>query len=844
MEIEGHNVTDRNNIEQHILEYYRSLLGSEGCKVASFHNNFWEEEWNLDPVASNTLEQPFTLEEVYFVVFDSDPTGTPGPDGISFSFYQTYWDLVKEDILKVVNSFYDGTLQLVKLNKACISLIPKNKNAKLVTQYRPISLVNCSAKILTKMLTNRLELVMDSLIENTQAGFMKGRYILDNAVLAHEIIHDCKTSRQQGVIIKVDFEKAYDRVSWSYMDEVLTLRGFGNRWRGWIQSIFKSSLTCILFNGTPSIYFPCKRGLRQGDPLSPFLFNIAADTLARMFHRGRQAQIIHGLGPSILNNIPITNIHYADDIIFFLQANVYNIEHVKWAMLLFEALTGIKINFSKTELIGINIDESLCHHLAQVFGCKVGSLPLHYLGIPLHYRKLTNSDWSCVVDKVSSKLQQWKGAFLSIGGRLILVNSVLSAVPLYTLSMYKMPENVKKQINIIRRTFLWQGGHSHTKKYALVNWARACLRKEFDGMGILELGQMNISLLLKWWWKLKSPNHQGLWKTMIRTKYENNRTLSKMSPFWKEIQKLNPLGHSSCRYQLGNGRVVSFWNDIWVGDCSLASCFSYLYKICSNRECTVAEVVVTHGRNLLFQRSLTGMLLHDFYELLDVIQNTVISPEEDEPVWRWDSKGCFSTQSCYNFLNFRGIKVKHSNLWWKIKIPYKVQIFMWLLHKNRILTKTNLLKRGWVGSPNCTFCTQDEDSTHLFLSCPYIQHLWFWMGYNQNVFQSWTNLQDVVNFSLCLQNNNKQSFLLVYSAFCWNVVSQIGGARVHWALDTTRLGLHPSPDGPTCRDASRKKCRDGYCSLSECGGGWIELRRWKAAQKKKKNLISKAFAFT
>lgn len=213
--------------------------------------------------------------------------------------------------------------------------------------------------------------------------------------------------------------------------------------------------------------FFCKRGVRQGDPLSPFLFILAADVLSRIFNKGKNANVLKSLGPSCFNNQSITNCHYADDTIIFLEAKYEIVMAAWWAMKAFEAVSGIKINLDKTEMYGINTTQ--LDLLASSFKCKTATFPMKYLGVPLHDRRLKVNDWSFLISKIEKKLQNWKGQLLSIGGRHTLLNYVISAVPLYALSLYHIPVTLLHEIDKIRCRFLWQGTDRSRRKYSLVN---------------------------------------------------------------------------------------------------------------------------------------------------------------------------------------------------------------------------------------------------------------------------------------------------------------------------------------------------------------------------------------
>lgn len=183
------------------------------------------------------LEAPFFEEEVKEAVFGSYAEGAPGPHGFSFIFYQTFWETIKGDLMALVNCFKQNSLNLDRLNFAMITLLPKEPDAKTLKKFRPISLINCSFKIFAKMLNNRLIKVASKLIASNQTTFVKGRYILESVVAAHKIIHEVHRKKESGIILKLDYEKAY-----------------GSRWRGWIEKMVKGgpSVSGLMMKIVPS----------------------------------------------------------------------------------------------------------------------------------------------------------------------------------------------------------------------------------------------------------------------------------------------------------------------------------------------------------------------------------------------------------------------------------------------------------------------------------------------------------------------------------------------------------------------------------------------------------------
>jgi len=222
-------VEDNDKLLSHGVDFYKSLFGREESSEVRLEDDFWLEEEMITSSENDLLEADFTEEEVREAVFGSYADGAPGPDGLPFLFYQVFWEVIKKDLLMPVNCFSRGQLDLDRLNYGMITLIPKEPEAKTLKKFRPISLLNCSFKIFAKMLNNRLVVVADRLIASNQTAFIKGRYILESVVAAHEIIHEIHRNKEEGIMLKLDYEKAYDRVSWSFLEDTLISRGFGKK---------------------------------------------------------------------------------------------------------------------------------------------------------------------------------------------------------------------------------------------------------------------------------------------------------------------------------------------------------------------------------------------------------------------------------------------------------------------------------------------------------------------------------------------------------------------------------------------------------------------------------------
>jgi hypothetical protein len=402
-------VEDQPGMLKVAVDFYKQLFAEEEGEDLALGNNFWLDGEKVTQGENDLLTAPFNEGDIKEAIFGSYAEGAPGPDGLPFLFYQKFWDIVKEDIVKMFEEFHKGDLDLYRLNFAMLTLIPKVEEAKEMNNFRPISLINCSFKIFSKVLTSRLEKVTQRLISENQSAFIHGRYILESVVIAHELVHHGHKNGDPGVIIKLDYEKAYDRVCWNFLFEVLESRGFDRKWIEWMKYLVKGGSVGVNLNGEESSYFKPGKGLRQGDPISPLLFNIVGDVLTRMLMKAERGGLIEGLMPEFREG-GVISLQYADDTILFSTPDEQLLRNLKSTLVWFEKLSGMRINYHKSEIIPLHLSEEQIHVANLIFGCPIGSFPIKYLGIPLHFDKLRREDLQPVVDKIMKKIASWRGS--------------------------------------------------------------------------------------------------------------------------------------------------------------------------------------------------------------------------------------------------------------------------------------------------------------------------------------------------------------------------------------------------------------------------------------------------
>ena len=298
-----------------------------------------------------------------------------------------------------------------------------------LNDFRPISLVGCLYKVLAKVLANRLQTVVGRVVSDTQSAFVKGKQILDGILIANEVVDEAKRENKELFMFKVDFEKAYDSVDLNYLDMVMGHMNFPILWRKWINECVGTTKASVLVNGCPTDEFSIERGLRQGDPLSPFLFLLVVEGFNVLMKSVVGAQLFNGYGIGRGIDVRLTHLQFADDTLIIEEKRWLNVHSMRAVLLLFEEVSGLKVNFHKSMLTGVNITESWLKEAALVLNCRKGSLPVIYLGLPIGGDSRKLSFWKLVLDRIVARLSSWNNKFLSSGGRLVLLKSVLSSLP-------------------------------------------------------------------------------------------------------------------------------------------------------------------------------------------------------------------------------------------------------------------------------------------------------------------------------------------------------------------------------------------------------------------------------
>lgn len=299
------------------------------------------------------------------------------------NFLLDFWDIVKEDLIAAVIQFFATSWILPGYNSNIIALIPKIHNVVSIDQYRPISMSNFKFKVISKIIADRLAQIMPSIIFKEQMGFIHGRNIKDYICIASEAVNLLHNKAFGGnLALKIDITKAFDTLEWPFLLQVLKKFGFNDTFCTWIDVILKSAFLSISINGESHGYFNCTRGVRQGDPLSPFLFCIAEDVLNRSLSKLVETGKLKLIKGTRNFNVP-SHSFYADDLMIFYKGNITGLQYLQQLFSRYAFASGQVINNGKSTIYSNSISQVRLNQIVSLLHFNIGSLPFIYLGIPI-----------------------------------------------------------------------------------------------------------------------------------------------------------------------------------------------------------------------------------------------------------------------------------------------------------------------------------------------------------------------------------------------------------------------------------------------------------------------------
>ena len=443
--------------------YTSKITGNNTSDVSEHNNNIHKfiEGLNIPQLnveEQESLEKDLTFEELKDALTSFADNKSPGEDGFTKEFYEAFFDLLWKDLLNSYNDAFNKGSLSVSQKRGTITLIPKgDENLSDLKNWRPISLLNIDYKILSKVLAKRMEQHLPKLIHSDQTGFVSGRYIGQNIRLLSDIMEFSESKNFQGILLFVDFEKAFDTLEWSFISKTLEVFNFGNKFKKWFTVLYNGVQSSVVNGGFMTNYFEITRGVRQGCPLSPSLFILAVELLALKIRQNKNCEGIY-----LPNNQEVKISQFADDTTIITNNTdslKSHLQTIEW----FGTVSGLKLNKKKTKAMWLG---TMKHSNSNILEFKSTKNPIKVLGTFLSYNQNKNIEENFLsrIRKMKIKLNLWLSRDLTLYGRSLLAKTLGVSQLVYAASMLTVPSLVIKNVQTELFSFLWKNKKDKIKR--------------------------------------------------------------------------------------------------------------------------------------------------------------------------------------------------------------------------------------------------------------------------------------------------------------------------------------------------------------------------------------------
>lgn len=729
---DDHIFHSSDDIKAHAANYFQSILGSTDLPSSSASTDDLRSllPFRCTDLQQNYLKREVTSAEIKATLFAMPLNKSPGPDGYSVEFIRTSWDVVGDDVVSAVKEFFRNGRLLKDMNTTAIALIPKMPEACRLTDYRPISCCNIVYKLISKIIANRLKPILSKCVSPNQAAFLKGRSLGENVLLATELIRDYnKSSCHHSAMLKIDIRKAFDTVCWDFVIKVLEAQLFPTMFITWITECISSPRFSVAINGELAGFFEGKKGLRQGDSISPYLFIMLMEVLSRLLDKAESdgAFVLH---PKC-SSPKLTHLLFADDLLVFSDGSSNSTAGIKSVMDQFKDWSGLDTNEAKSEIFYGGFTATEAASLCALSGYRRGEFPTRYLGLPLSPKRISAATLQPFIDRITSKLHSWTVKLLSFAGKVTLISSVIYSMVNFWSSVFVLPKWFYAKVDSICSGFLWKNSTSSAVG-ARVAWINVCKPKSEGGVGLRRLEDFEMVFRLKRLW-LFFYGSSSLWVPWLTNNRFGGRSIwlvddsPRFSNTVRSMLQLKNELSAFLRCNVGNGNKALFWYDYWTDlgplHLLLGPSGPRFHRI--PRTATVSQAVRNGGWNLPPPRSENALILQT---VLATMQLPSASSGDDAYLWKLASGGfgsSFSSSVTWERIRVpAAVVVWHKVVWFKEEVP-RYSFISWTAYLGRLPTRDRLISWGVQVPPGCVLCSlADESIAHLFFNCPFASATW------------------------------------------------------------------------------------------------------------------------
>jgi len=762
-QVNGKTLTDQKEIMQETTHFYKNLFTkreTDDINLSEILDNYVVPK--LTTSMAESLEGKISYAELLNTLKYMKNDKSPGTDGFSAEFFKFFWRELNAFLLRSINEAYETNSMSISQTQGIITMLPKqDKPKQFLKNLRPISLLNVVYKLASGTIANRIKKVLPHLISEDQNGFMAGRYIGENTRVIFDILEYCETFQIPGLLMQIDFEKAFDSVDWDFIRKTLEFFGFGNFIIKWVNLFLKDSQSCVIVNGFPSTFFKLSRGCRQGDPISPYMFILCAEILSIMLKNN--------------NNIKGINIHneefllsqYADDTTIFLDGSETSLQSTLQTLNKYEKFSGLKINSQKTKVVWIGSMKNSKQILCSDFKLDWNPTNFKILGIEfsLNLQEMVEKNYKDKLKEIKKLMANWSTRYLTALGRNVVLKSLILPKLTHLFTSLPNPENkFVEELQKLCFKYIWNEKPDKVKREKMI--------QSYSSGGIKVLNIKNHMKALKLTWLRRCMTKNTKWQIFFLNSVKSEihwseLGISKMNsfkqkisnPFWKQVieawcellkQKnvntrdsflMEALWHND--NILVDNRPVYFKNWFVLG-------IKYVNDLldCDGKYLQYNQFIKIHGiitNFVTFNGLLAALKRYQNKLNIESLNKKIAYPIKPVQI-SWIIKNQKGSNPFYNILNYSNMQKYKSMIKWENSLSLSLELDEWKIINNipfvctidtklrwfqfritnRILsTNTFLHKIGIIENNLCSFCNaQPETLQHLFWDCEKISLIW------------------------------------------------------------------------------------------------------------------------
>ena len=748
---EGKTITDTDSMLKETRQFYRDLYTKKD--LPDFSLDTYVTLPTLEEDEAQSLEGLIDIKEASTVLKNMKNGKSPGSDGFTVDFFKFFWNKIGHFVVKSLNDGFHNKKMSITQREGIIICIPKGeKPREFLKNWRPISLLNVVYKIGSACIANRIKKTLPKLINEDQTGFVQGRYIGDNIRLIYDMIHYLEKENKPGLLVSIDFEKAFDSIDWNFMFKVLKRYGFGNDLIQWISSFYNDIKSSVIVNGKISQSFSVERGCRQGDPISPYLFILCAEVLACKIREDEEIKAIR------IGNIDYKISQFADDTNFLLNGDRHSFEKLFLQLDRFANISGLKLNHEKTVNVWLgsktNSQTIFLPHLNMTWN------PPKYKILGLWF---TNNLENMIELNLNDKFYEIKTLFNTwlkrtstpIGRSVILKSLILSKLIYLWILLPNPPQNLITNLQKEIFEFIWD------KKRDKIKRSMSIKHFKEGGLNIPDIKTYIQALKLTWLKKIHKENPPK-WVHILQTEssddlnFDQNGpatyTKKNLNPFWTNVfeayDNLNYNAHpetpqeilaepifNNGKFKIGNQMInLNDWRVREInqvkhlvkedGSFLTLQEFEQKYNFTPRPlqflGCirTVKKYIKT--KNIKLENNETQVssklnaLVIDGPRGSKHIYNAFINFKNIPTAWKnWEiliEKTVDWKKVCFLMNKIKETKLK----WFQIKIIHRI-----------LVTNSILSSMGIKPNNHCNFCMQERDTVlHYLYKCVHVQSFW------------------------------------------------------------------------------------------------------------------------